>query len=77
MIIALVIASLLCAAIGSLFNYLGWELMQYAFESMGGAAIGLFFGGLLITIGSLVVFAMFAMCGKLLIESIKKHLKGE
>lgn len=77
MIIFLIVASLLCAAIGSLFNYIGVELMRCAFENMGGVAISMFFGGLLLTMGSLLVLTMVAMLGNLLIKSIKERLKGE
>ena len=75
MIIALMVAGLLCAAIGSLFNYIGVELMRCAFENMGGVAISMFFGGLLLTMGSLLVLAMVAMVGNLLIKSIKRTFK--
>lgn len=77
MFLLLAIATLLCATIGSFFNYVGVELMRCAFENMGGVAISMFFGGLLLTMGSLLVLTMVVMLGKLLIESIKKRLKGE
>lgn len=77
MYLALVFTGLVCAVFGSLFNYVGVELMRCAFEHIGGDAIGLFFGGLLITILSLIFFVMFSMCGKIFINSIKDHLEGE
>lgn len=77
MYLALVFTMLVCAVIGSLFNYVGVEIMRCAFEHIGGDAIGLFFGGLIITILSLIVFVLFAMLAKILIDSIKDHLKGE
>ena len=76
MIVALIIAVLLCAACGTIFNYCGVEIMRCAFELVGGDAIGVFLGGLFITILSLVIFILFAISGKLLIEQIKYILKG-
>ena len=76
MIVALIIALLLCAGIGTFFNYLGIEIMRCAFELAGGSAIGMFLLGLLITMGSLIAFCCFAQCGKLLITEIKYILKG-
>lgn len=45
MIVALIIALLLCAGIGTFFNYLGVETMRCAFELAGGSAIGMFSAG--------------------------------
>lgn len=75
MIVALIIALLLCAGIGTFFNYLGVEAMRCAFELAGGSAIGMFLLGLLMTMGSLIAFCCFAHCGELLIKEIKYILK--
>lgn len=76
MMVAIIICLLLCVAIGTFTNYIGIEVIMCAFEFAGGKAIGCFFGGMLLIILSLIMFNLFALCGKLLIEQIKYILKG-
>ena len=76
MLVTIIICLLLCAAIGTFTNYIGFEVIMCAFEFAGGKAIGCFFGGMLLIILSLIIFNLFAMSGRLLVEQIKYLLKG-
>ena len=73
----IIISTLLCACIGTGFNYLGISLVIEAFNQIGGVTIGLYSLGILSTLYGWVCFILFALCGQILLKEIKKKLKGE
>ena len=72
----IIIATLLCACIGTGFNYLGISLIIEAFNQIGGTTIGLYTLGVLSTLFSWACFIAFALCGQILLKEIKDKLKG-
>lgn len=74
MIIFLILLNLFFAALGCVMNYVGVSSIIEAFGFSGGSAIGLFCGGIAITILGIAIFVLYTMIGRLLLDAIKEYI---